>query len=378
MLVNIQFDENEIDRNTKTILQASTSEETETVKEGYQIIIKTAKQFNEKYIRMMELTSNFQNELKHLIKSWHSFKSNCQKNGQEYKNTTEYDEYLRSRAKIRRENFSTQIQDQILETYKLAMQFQDYLNAALGQLVTTAYVWSGAAKIPETYVIHDMSDFLKADVDRYGNVVVRYRNNARLLRQHAQKIENLIKQDNPHFKYELLKSTYQEIANRFSTYKLSGGRGSYILWLYPYEGQKWNGVLVSSFGSINEAYSTMLLHEHFDPTNVPQDNIEQFMSYVLGVTNLSGTLQGDTTVGQAEIAVKSKGATTLSIEQLFQMAKDIVNLKLNNFNAIQQYLNKKKKENKEAESSINRSLKEILQNIADENIGNIIQGISQN
>jgi len=54
------------------------------------------------------------------------------------------------------------------------------------------------------------------------------------------------------------------------------------------------------------------------------------------------------------------------------MAKDIVNLKLNNFNAIQQYLNKKKKENKEAESSINRSLKEILQNIADENIGNII------
>jgi len=62
------------------------------------------------------------------------------------------------------------------------MQFQDYLNAALGQLVTTAYVWSGAAKIPETYVIHDMSDFLKADVDRYGNVVVRYRNNARLLR----------------------------------------------------------------------------------------------------------------------------------------------------------------------------------------------------
>ena len=378
MLVNIQFDENEIDRNTKTILQASTSEETETIKEGYQIIIKTAKQFNEKYTRMMELTSNFQNELKHLIKSWHSFKSNCQKNGQEYKNTTEYDEYLRSRAKIRRENFSTQIQDQILETYKLAMQFQDYLNAALGQLVTTAYVWSGAAKIPETYVIHDMSDFLKADVDRYGNVVVRYRNNARLLRQHAQKIENLIKQDNPHFKYELLKSTYQEIANRFSTYKLSGGRGSYILWLYPYEGQKWNGVLVSSFGSINEAYSTMLLHEHFDPTNVPQDNIEQFMSYVLGVTNLSGTLQGDTTVGQAEIAVKSKGATTLSIEQLFQMAKDIVNLKLNNFNAIQQYLNKKKKENKEAESSINRSLKEILQNIADENIGNIIQGISQN
>jgi len=73
------------------------------------------------------------------------------------------------------------------------MKFQEYLNAALGQEVVTAYVWVGAKGVPETYLIQDMSDFLKVDVDRYGNVVVRYKNNARLLREHAEKVEKSIK-----------------------------------------------------------------------------------------------------------------------------------------------------------------------------------------
>jgi len=46
---------------------------------------------------------------------------------------------------------------------------------------------------------------------------------------------------------------------------------------------------------------------------VPEDSQEQFMSYVLGVTNLSGTLEGDTSVGLMELAIKSKNATTLSV-----------------------------------------------------------------
>jgi len=44
-----------------------------------------------------------------------------------------------------------------------------------------------------------------------------------------------------------------------------------------------------------------------------------------------------------EVAVKSNQATTLSIEQLYKMAQDIVQNKLSNFQAIQNYLIKKKK-----------------------------------
>ena len=374
--VDVQMDVNELDVNTKIILNASTSMETQEIKKSYKIITQTALKFIEKYQIMIQKISNFETALKQTIKAWHSFKTSCKTNGIAYKNTTEYDIYLKERAKIRRENFSQEIKTEILETYKLAMKFQEYLNAALGQIVATTYVWVGTKGVPETYVINDMSDFLKVDVDRYGNVVVRYRNNAKMLRAHAEKIEKSIQQDTKDFNYSSLKSTYNTAYQRFNKYKKSGG-GAYILWLYPFEGQKWNGVLVSSFGSINEAYATLLLHEHFTHSNIPEDNMEQFMSYVMQVTNLSGTLEGDTTVGNMQMAVKSNQATTLSIEQLFNMAQEIIDNKLNNFQAIQKYLTQKKKENKEAQHSINASLKQTLQNIADETVGEVINSIQK-
>lgn len=362
MPIDIQFDKQELDSNTKAILNASTSVEAASLKEGYQIIIQTALKFIEKYQKMIEETSNFENLLKQTIKSWHSFKAECKRNGNDYKNTTEYDVYLKNRAYIRKKYFSQTIKQDILETYELAMKFQEYLNAALNQTVTTAYVWVGKAGVPETYVMNDMTDFLKVDVDKYGNIVVRYRNNAKLLREHTTKVEKSIRQDTSDFNYSSLRDTYKETYNRFNSHKKPGG-GAYVLWLYPYGGQKWNGVFVSSFGSVNEAYATLLLHEHFTHSNVPEDNMEQFMSYVLKVTNLSGTLEGDTTVDNMQVAVKSNQATTLSISQLFNMAQEIINNKLNNFQAIKQYLTKKKKENKAAQRSINVSLKDSLQNI---------------
>ena len=372
--VDIQFDKNELDVNTKIILNASTSVEAQEVQKSYKIIIQTASKFIEKYQIMIKQISNFEIALKRTIKAWHSFKANCKANGAAYKDTTEYDIYLKERLRIRKQNFSQEIKKGILETYQLAMKFQEYLNAALGQIVATTYVWVGSKGVPETYVINNMSDFLKVDVDRYGNVIVRYRNNAKMLREHATKIEQSIQQDTKNFNYSSLKSTYNTAYQRFNKYKRSNG-GAYILWLYPYSGQKWNGVLVSSFGSINEAYATLLLHEHFIHTNVPEDNMEQFMSYVMKVTNLSGTLEGDTTINNMQMAVKSNQATTLSIEQLFNMAQEIINNKLNNLQAIQEYLIKKKKENKEAQRSINVSLKQTLQNIANETIGETIKFI---
>lgn len=362
MSVEIQFDKNELSNNTKIILQASTSTQTSVLQNSYKIIVQTAQQFIKKYESMLQNISNFENSLKKVINAWHNFKNNYI--GQNYKETTQYDIYIRERQKIRQQNFSKQIQENVLKTYQFAMKFQQYLNAALNQEVATVYVWVGSKGIPETYVIHDMSDFLYTDTDRFGNVVVRYRNNARMLREHAVKIENTIKENTKNFNYSSLKSTYKTAFDRFSKYKKPGG-GAYILWLYPYGGQKWNGVFVSSFGSINEAYATILLHEHFIHSNIPEDNMEQFMKYVMQVTNLSGALQGDTTVNNMQMAVKSNQATTLSIEQLYNMAQDITKNKLNNFQAIQKYLTQKKKQNKEAEQSINVSLKQTLQNIAD-------------
>lgn len=374
MAIDIDFDQGELDSNTQIILKAATTAEATAVKESYKIIITIAKELSIKYVQMLQQISNFQNQLKHTIKVWHTFKASCQENGQAFKSTTAYDEYIRSRQRIKRESFSTQIQNNILSTYKLAMKFQEYLNAALNQIVATTYVWVNSKGVPETYVVYDMSQFLKTDVDRYGNVVVRYRNNAKLLRQHTQKVQDSIR-ENSDFNYAALKDAYLQISNKYQTYKVRGG--SFILWLYPYGGQKWNGVLVSSFGSINEAYATILLHQHFNPSDVPEDSQEQFMLYVLGVTNLSGTLEGDTSVGHMELAVKSKNATTLSIQQLYNMAQEIINNKLDNFQSIQKYLVTIKQGNAKAQHGINVSLKAALQNIADENLGQIINNFSK-
>lgn len=373
-MIEVNFDDSEIAKNVNTILNASTQAQARFTQDGYQIIIQTAKIFSEKYQKMLNLISNFENAMKQTIKTWHAFKASCKENGADFKNTTQYDEYLKSRLEIRTKNFSNQIKKEILNTYELAMEFQEYLNAALGQRVVTAYVWVNRKGVPQTYVIHNMSDFLKVDIDRYGNVVVRYRNSAKLLREHAEKVQKSIQEDTKDFNYSLLKSTYKTAFDRYNGHKRSGG-GAYVLWLYPGGNPKWNGVLVSSFGSINEAYTTLLLHQHFNATNVPEDNMEQFMNYVMKVTNLSGTLEGDTTVNNMQIAVKSNQATTLSIEQLYKMAQDIIKNKLNNFKAIQDYLVQKKKQNKNAQRAINVSLKDCLQDIADQNVGSTIQSI---
>ncbi len=369
--VDIKFDQNKIQDYTKMILNASTTEQVSFIKKSYQIIVETAQQLKEKYQIMLNDIANFETAMKKNIMLWHNVKKQFEKNGQQYKNTQEYDTYLSERLRIKKENLSEKVKTDILQIYSLAMKFQNYLNASLGQEVVTAYVWVNSKGVPETYIIHDMTNFLKVDVDKMGNIVVRYRNNKDMLKKHADKIENSIKENTASFNYTLLKSTYHDVYYRYHRHKVSKG-GAYILWLYPFSEQKWNGAYVSSFGSINEGYASLLLHQHYIASLTPEDNMEQFMNQVLGITNLSGTLQGDITVGNMEIAVKSAGATVLSIKQLYNIAQDISNNKLNNFKAIQNYLNSQKKNNKLMERPINKSLKASLQNIGNETLGQML------
>ena len=256
MPLDIQFDQIELDKNTQQILQAATSEQATTLINSFEIICKTAKEFKSKYQSMIQQISRYQSQLKHIINTWHDFKSNFAAQGEAFKETTQYDQYLRSRQKLKQQYFSNILNTNIIQTYQLAMKFQEYLNAAIGQKMTTAYVWVGARGIPETYLINDMSGFLKVDTDRYGNITVRYRNNASLLRQHSKKVQDSIKEDTAEFNYSLLKSTYKDIFDRYYAHRARKG-GAFVLWLYPHSGQKWNGVYVSSFGSINEAYATI-------------------------------------------------------------------------------------------------------------------------
>ena len=106
MAVEVQWDQNELSANSRTILMASTGSEAQAAQDSYKIIVSTAQELISKYQLMLTQLANFENALKHAIKSWHTFKASCQKNGMEYKGTAEYDEYIRSRKRIRQQNFS--------------------------------------------------------------------------------------------------------------------------------------------------------------------------------------------------------------------------------------------------------------------------------
>ena len=315
---------------------------------------------------MTVLLNKYEQELKNIIKQWHIIRATEDKEILE----ESYQKYRSMRQKVKQEYFSQDIQNKVLNTYSLALKFQVFINAAVNQIVATTYIWKGAKGTPETYIIYDTSQFLKLDMDRYGNVAMRYRNNASLLRQHAKKIEDSIT-STPLFNFKALQAAYKKAEERFKTYKVKQGGGSFILWRNPVaNAEKWHGALVSSFGSINEAYATILVHQHFSPLNQEEDDMEQFMSYVLQVSNLSGALQGDTSAGRMELAIKSKGATTLSIEQLYKISQEIV--EKTDFQTIQKYLESVKSKNREAQKRINIDLNNALKDVTETNLQNVI------
>lgn len=371
MAEDIKLNNKAVNDMSSKILEATTPIESSTFQQNYTEIIKEAKNFNKKYQITLKKMLAFEEQLKIVIQDWHKTKAFYQSSGENYKNSNEYIDYLKTRRILREQYFNKQIQEQILNTYKLALQFQKDINKVLGQKVITAYVWVNSKGIPETYLIEDMSDFLKLDLDRYGNITSRYRQNVKLLRQHAKKVEADIK-DSDHFKFKELQTSYNEIFKRYNSHKVKKGSGAYVLWLNPKGGQKWHGALVSSFGSINEAYANILLHEDFNPTEVSEDHIEQFMNIVLNVTNLSGTLEGDITIKDIEYAVKSNQASTLSIQQLYEISEDIINNKLDNYDKIYKYLIDKKHKNKQKEQKINVNLESYLKDYIGGDMNDII------
>jgi len=92
----------------------------------------------------------------------------------------------------------------------------------------------------------------------------------------------MIKIDEENNDFKKLINTYDKIHTRFKNHPLKRKQGSFVLWLYPYGGQKWNGAHISSFSHINEGYSYFLLqNREFNYKNIEEDDVEVFMNYVL-------------------------------------------------------------------------------------------------
>lgn len=375
--LNVTFNQATLNEMSDKLLDYSIPVTAKERYEAFKKIVKQAKIFNEQYLLVQKQISNYEVQLKSCIKKWHNVKVSLEKAGysdKEIRQTENYKAYVSQRAEIREKHFSKIIEQKVLDVYKKALKMQNNFNIILGQRVVIAYVWVGKKKIPQTYLIQDMSDFLYVDVDKMGHVIVRYRNNANKLKEQTDKIEKQ-KKYNQIFQFEKLQATYSEkVVERYRKYKTKKSK-SYILWLNPDFGQKWHGALVSSFGSINQAYAKILLHQQFNPSDLAEDDMQQFMNVVLKITNLKGVLQGDTQVQNMQMAIKSAGASTLDIQQIYTLTKGIVDNKLNNQEAIKNFLKNKKKEFKNEAKEININLQEALEDQINDNMDEVVKSV---
>ena len=380
MAIDIDFDQGELDSNTQIILQASTKAEAEAIQKSYQILNNSINTFIQKYELAYQEINAFQNNLKKIIKNWNRVKASLTTKTQNYKESSQYIEYINCRRSFMEQNFNERLKKITLDIYLLAFKIQQYLNAALSQKVATAYVFEQHGEIaPKVLLSTDMQDFLKIEVSSSGALVLRYRQDQENLRRHIEKLQEQLPVKNEDQHYQKLIITYNKAHSRYTNFPLKNKRGSYVLWLYPYGGQKWNGVHVSSFGSINEAYAYFLFNlENFNPTNISEDDMEIFMNYLLvNVTNESGLLAGDFKNNLMEIAVKSADASALGIKQIYTLVKNIQKQKIQNFEGIVQFLQKEKEKNINQTRPINKSLKTSLQNIADKYIPQAISSLTK-
>lgn len=225
----------------------------------------------------------------------------------------EIDEYIQNKQNISRFLNS----DAPKRLYEASFKFQNILNLALGQKVVMVYVFDDGTG-PELYEINS-EDILKFDYSSGNRLVARYNVTKENMKSSLTKLQL---DADFHFNYPNLKKTYKEVIYR---YRVSRSKGhKIVLWQIP---QKvWHAMKVSAEGDINEAYASIVLLNRYQPSfnNTLEYNIEEFLGEVAQVDNISGLLQGDVTKGNIEYGIKSAQASTLSLKQIINLAKQIV------------------------------------------------------
>lgn len=207
---------------------------------------------------------------------------------------------------------------QIKKLYKESFKFQEQVNKALGQNIKMMYVYENKG-IPEIYEMKS-EKFLKFGYSSSNKIKGYYEFTKKQLESRAfQKMEIA---DNVNFDLNNLNITYQEIVKRYQDNKKS--KLYAITWEYPLK--HWNIMNIASKGDINEAYASIVINNRAELTfkNDLEKNIDDFAKEISKVTNLSGLLQGDITLGDIEYGIKSAGAMTLGLNQIYLLAQEIL------------------------------------------------------
>ena len=224
----------------------------------------------------------------------------------------EYAQLKKARAQLMSEAWWQQVENNM-------NQFQFKLNEILGQKISTVYVTtSGRGKNKQVHIYElPLEGFTKPGISSQGKLVGRYSISLKQLRNKAKEIFPLEKRD-----MQALSDTYLVALERYNAMKKHNYNGFY----WKNSKKQYEMIRVSNKGDIGEAFLNAALGEQkiMMSQNI-EGNLKRFAKLVAQVDNASGLLFGDFRNSQGmEYQAKSEGASTLGLQQMVNLADEIL------------------------------------------------------
>lgn len=230
-------------------------------------------------------------------------------------------------------NVENKLRDQLIELQYAIKAFQQVVQEVLKTEIKMVFVTEGSStSAPRIFDLTEvaMADYLYLDRAAFikgGNITLRFKDLSAdtLQKLGAQEIKN----NNEQYQ-EQIDNLYKEIMRRIEIAKTKSGGNYLMYWL----GNEWNLVKINTLGDIAEAYTNLVVNymmyesqEQWLSSGSYDEQIHYFVNkYLYQVNNASGFLQEDvvTNNGALSLGVKTGGAQTMGLVQVYSFAKLII------------------------------------------------------
>ena len=216
--------------------------------------------------------------------------------------------------------------DYYRQMIQAALTFQNQLNQLLGQIVQLVYVYQDDRGNPVLYSL-DQNSLKSALIyqSNKGKIMGRFRENENF-KSYLTELSNYDLSDE--FNIDFFNYTYKQTIWRFNYGHKK--KTDLIMWLNPSSKPKWLKAHVDQTGDIKQAYASVVLDRKINQKKIFNNqkldtNVHDFMEEIAKVDNESGLLKGDVTVGRIQYAVKGIKAQTLGLQQIINVAQQIMN-----------------------------------------------------
>ena len=329
--LNVQIDNNTINALVDELLDEASRPTQELV----QLSMKQIQQAAKNYLLILEQEKNNIKNLELALETQKKFVREQIKNFNSKAELKSSQAYIEQREQIKQEQKRQSTRESIVNIYKASLAFQDLLNGFIEQEMIITYLASNKSKVG-VYNIPLKEAFkqglLNIDItSKTYDISMRFKGSVSKLEKLANDVDNVITKMEAGISQEevgQLNSTYQEVVRRFKTYKGENKNGKQVGIILWHPNNHWYKMTPSSLGDINEAYVAYYLQAKQYPkmSSLLEQNIDTFMQLVSEVDSAAGLMLGDISNEEAgiEYAVKSAGASTLSLTQVENLAKDII------------------------------------------------------